>query len=57
MNVDKNRLLISLQLIPFLALQEVYDFSVQKSGNELNDIKCLGNLRDFKTAIRKSNWF
>ena len=57
MNVDKNRLLISLQLIPFLAVQEVYDFSVQKSGNELNDIKCLGNLRDFKTAIRKSNWF
>ena len=57
MNLDKDRLLISLQLIPFSAVQEVYDFSVQKSGNVLNDNKCLENLRDFKTAIKKSNWF
>ena len=33
MNFDKDRVFISLQLIPFSAVQKVYDFSVRKSGN------------------------
>ena len=33
MNFDKDHVFISLQLIPFSAVQKVYDFSVRKSGN------------------------
>ena len=33
MNFDKDCALISLQLIPFSAVQKVYDSSVRKSGN------------------------
>ena len=33
MSFDKDHFDISLLLIPFSAVQKVYDFSVQKSGN------------------------
>ena len=38
MNIDKGRVFISLQIIPFSAVQKAYDFLVRKSENLLNQM-------------------
>ena len=54
MNFDKDRFFISLQLIPFPAVQKKIQFLGLKIWGLIpNDVKYLENLKDFKTAIKK----